>query len=191
MILRNKKFSTRIELASYTEYAHNEGVKQKYLKWLDDLEVVKLINVPELLIPKKIDFIEASFDRFTQSNSIGFFIRTIENGDIIGNVKLSEINLHKRSANDGIMIGEKDWWGKGIFYEAFLLLLDYGFNVLGLHRITGGCNVNNKGIPKILEKIGYKKEGELRDSDYINGEFSNHLIYGIKREEFLDHIKSL
>jgi RimJ/RimL family protein N-acetyltransferase len=184
MILRNNLFSDRIELVSYSEL-------RQYLKWLEDLDVVKYLNVEDLLIPKGLEFIEQSFERFTQKDSIGFFIRVIKTGEVIGNVKLSNINHYKRSANDGIMIGEKDWWGKGIFYEAFLLLLDYGFNTLGLNRITGGCNVNNLGIPKTLERIGYKKEGELRHADYINGEYSNHLIYGIKREEFLNHISSL
>jgi len=138
-----------------------------------------------LLKPKGLEFIEESFDRFTRLESQGFFIRYLPDHTFVGTAKLDAISKHTRSAWDGIMIGDKRYHGKGLAGQVYSELLNYAFNKLGLNRVNGGCNENNVPMIKTFERLGYSLEGRLRQADYIDGEFSDHLYFGILRKDFL------
>lgn len=183
MIIRNL-LNKDIELHSFEIYRNDEIIKKKYFEWLEDLNVTSLISSEELIMPKRFDFVESSFDRFTQKNCIGFYIKYNPDDKLVGTLKLDSISFYKRSAWDGVMIGEKEYQGMGIAYAAYQIILCYGFSILGLRKINGGCNENNQAMIKIFKKIGYQKEGTLRQVDYINGRYSDHLLFGILRGEF-------
>ena len=173
-----------VELISYEHYRCDELIREKYFTWLENLQVTNLISSPDLLLPKKKDFIDQSFDRFIQKTAVGFFIRYKPDDVIVGTIKLDQISFFKRNAMDGIMIGEPIYYGKGIACQAYRIVLEYAFNILGLERIYGGCNERNIGMIKVYERLGYAKEGILRKNDYINGEYTDHFLYGILKEEF-------
>lgn len=185
MILRNL-LEPDVELHSFELYRNDEKLAARYFDWLEDLTVTNLISSQELILPKTFSFIDSSFKRFTTSNSIGFFIKHNPTDKVVGSAKLDQVSFFKRTAWDGIMIGEKDHYGKGIGHKTYKILLAYGFSILGLNKITGGCNEHNKAMIKIFQNIGYHKEGKLRQTDYINGEYSDHLLFGILRQEFLE-----
>jgi RimJ/RimL family protein N-acetyltransferase len=84
-----------------------------------------------------------------------------------------------------IIFGNTNYQNKGIAYQTYRILLAYGFHILGLERIYGGCNEQNIAMIKVYAKLGYK-EGVLRRNDYINGGYSDHLLFGILKEEFLE-----
>ena len=183
MILKNH-FDNDVELHSFEIYSHDDKLKEQYFRWLDDLEVTILISSNDLILPKNYTYIENSFERFTTKNCIGFFIKHNPSDKIVGTAKLDQISYYNRSGWDGIMIGEKDMQGKGIGTKVYKILLSYGFSVIGLHKIMGGCNENNTPMIKIFERLGYKREGIFRKTDYINGEYSDHIIFGIFKDEF-------
>lgn len=185
MILRNL-LEPDAELHSFELYRDDEKLKARYFEWLEDLDVTNLISSQELILPKTFSFIDSSFKRFTSEHSIGFFIKHKPTEKIVGTTKLDQISFFKRTAWDGIMIGEKDYRGKGIGYKTYKILLAYGFSILGLNKINGGCNEHNTAMIKIFQNIGYQQEGKLRQSDFVNGEYSDHLIFGILRHEFFD-----
>ncbi len=186
MILAEKNKNSVIELISYSVLHDDSMLIDKYHKWLEDIDVVRFIGSEQLLFPKQKDFIAGSFKRFTGENAIGFFIRYVPNDVFIGTTKLDQISYFHRSAWDGIMIGEKEYWGKGLGFHVYRLLLAYAFQVLGLNRVTGGCNEHNIPMIKTFEKSGYVQEGKLRKKDFINGSYSDHLYFGILRNEFIE-----
>lgn len=183
MLLKNLN-EPDVELHSFETYRNDETLAARYFEWLEDLSVTNLISSEELILPKTFSFIADSFKRFTSKNSIGFFIKHNVTDKMVGTAKLDQISFFKRTAWDGIMIGEKDYFGKGIGYKTYKLLLAYGFSILGLNKIAGGCNEHNVAMIRIFKKIGYREEGRLRQADYINGEYSDHLVFGILRQEF-------
>jgi RimJ/RimL family protein N-acetyltransferase len=73
----------------------------------------------------------------------------------------------------------KDYWGKGIATEASMAIRDYGFNVLGLKRIVGITNPENKGSIRVFEKIGLKFKHIAR---YYK---TDVLYYSIERKEII------
>ena len=186
MILAEKDDNV-IELISYEHFKGDALISEQYFRWLENLRVTNLISSPDLILPKKKAFIEESFERFTHKNTIGFFIRYVPEDTIIGTTKLDQISFYKRNAMDGIMIGEPEYFGKGIARKTYRIVLAYAFNILGMERIYGGCNEHNMAMIKTYEKLGYTKEGTLRGNDYINGEYSDHFLYGILKQEFIEH----
>ena len=154
---------------------------------MNDTSVTKSLASPALnSTDKDQDFIEQSFIRFTQPDCQGFFIQSLEDRTFIGTAKLDNISMHTGSAWDGIMIGDKSYQGKGLAPSVYRLLLGYAFSELQLRRISSGCNSKNIAMIKTFERIGYKQEGRLREADFIDNEYSDHLYFGIFKDEFLE-----
>ena len=176
---------TEILLRSFKSQENNEQLKSKYLSWLNDKENTRLIGskiLHETMLDK--EYIEESFCRFSSKTCHGFFIYSKDAGEYIGTAKLDKINTESMTAEDGIMIGEKRFQGKGYGYRTYDLILKYAFEKLKLRKITGGCNIKNLGMRKIFENSGYTKEGRFRGVDWVEGEWCDHLYYGIYREEY-------
>ena len=173
-----------IELISYTSERDNLSLKKLYLSWLNDTSVTESIASPELNSKKDMSFVEESFVRFSQKDCKGFFIYYVPEKVFIGTTKLDSISPHNLSAWDGIMIGNKFFQGRGIAPKVYKILLSFAFDNLKLRRISSGCNSNNIAMIKTFLHIGYTREGCLRKADNIGGAFSDHLYFGILREEF-------
>ncbi|MEK3990379.1 MULTISPECIES: GNAT family N-acetyltransferase [Robertmurraya] len=78
----------------------------------------------------------------------------------------------------------KPYWGQGYGTEAAKALLRYGFEVLQLNRIYAQSFTTNPGSWRIMEKIGLKYEGTLRQHASRFGEYYDLAQYGILKEEF-------
>jgi len=70
-----------------------------------------------------------------------------------------------------------DHWRKGIMKEAIKAVVDYGFQVLGLHSIEAMLSPENIASSSVLESTGFVKEGHLKESFYFNGKFTDTAIY--------------
>ncbi len=169
------------------EFSKENLYDQKYFSWLRDIEVVKYLYRIEYLIPIQFEKIESYVQSLWKSENDCFFaIYTKETNEFIGTLKIGHINWRSGVADLGIMIGEKKYWGKGIATDALKIALNYSFNILGLRKITAGTPEINKGFIKCAEKVGFKKEGILRKQLYLSGEFVDHILFGILKEEFFD-----
>ncbi len=184
MILYDKNFAD-IQLASFASRREDAALREAYLGWLNDMEVVRPMAAPALLGQKGPEFVEQSFERFTRPECRGFFIRWVPDDVFIGTAKLDAISEHTRSAWDGIMIGDRRYQGRGLARRVYGVLLAHAFGELGLNRVSGGCNERNVPMIQTFERLGYTLEGRLRQADRIGGEFCDHLYFGILRGEFL------
>ena len=70
-------------------------------------------------------------------------------------------------------------WGRGYMSEALLALLDYGFSELKLNRIEADVDPRNVASAKTLERLGFKREGLLRERWIVGGEVSDSAMYGL------------
>ncbi len=94
-----------------------------------------------------------------------------ETWQMIGNCAFDTINWQARSAEFGIMIGEKSYWNQGYGTEAVRLLTHYGFNTLNLHRIYLHVFANNPRAIHAYEKAGCTEEGRERQAQFMEGQF--------------------
>ena len=110
-------------------------------------------------------------------------IERMEDSRLIGTCTLFRISEQCRRAEVGYALGS-DAWGRGYMHEALLALLEYGFSELGLNRIEADIDPRNQGSARSVERLGFKKEGHLRERWIVNGEVSDSAMYGLLRSEW-------
>ncbi len=121
-------------------------------------------------------------------NDEGFSFLTFAKADdrMIGGLGITNV---RRGVAQMASIGY--WTGRpfvrrGYMTEAVKAALEFGFSQLGLHRIEAACIPTNIASKGLLEKIGFRAEGEARNYLRINGEWRDHLLYAILREDLRD-----
>ena len=89
-----------------------------------------------------------------------------------------------RSWEFRILIGHPDYLGKGIGTEVTRMVVDWGFKRLNAHRIWLGCSAENLGAIKCYEKVGFKREGVLREEIWSQGKYVDAVRYSILEGEW-------
>ena len=67
--------------------------------------------------------------------------------------------------------------------RALKLLMPFVFRTLGLHRIEAACLIGNDASRKLLQRAGFRQEGLARRYLLINGEWADHLLFALLKEE--------
>ena len=75
-------------------------------------------------------------------------------------------------------------WGQGFATEAVSALLDHGFDALDLNRVEADIDPRNAASARTLERLGFSREGLLRERWIVNGEISDSAIYGLLKREW-------
>ncbi len=121
-------------------------------------------------------------ERFDKGESAVFAI--VHRGErfLVGAVGL-EINRKNENAEMGYWVG-KPYWNNGYCTEAARHILDYGFTVLGLNRVYARHMTRNPDSGRVMQKIGMKYEGCLRQSIKKWDKFEDMNIYGILRSDY-------
>lgn len=70
-------------------------------------------------------------------------------------------------------------WGQGVATEAAQAIVNYGFSELKLHRISSWCIADNTASARVLEKVGLRPEGRLRDNEYFKDRWWDTLLFGM------------
>lgn len=83
-----------------------------------------------------------------------------------------------------MLIGEKQWWGKGVATEAIKAIINYGFTECDIEKIEAGCYQSNKGSLSAFQKVGFKIEGRTRASWLLEGKREDGVRLGIIKSEF-------
>jgi ribosomal-protein-alanine N-acetyltransferase len=151
------------------------------VRWFNDLQVNRT-----LLLEDNLDLEETLkwFDEHGDDDSRREFIIESKQGKQIGITGLVHINYKHGTAECYCVIGEKTYWGKGIGTEVHTLLIDWGFKNLGLHKIWADIRAENVAIIKVIEKLGFKVEGTLREEKYIKCKRIDVVRIGLLRDEF-------
>lgn len=103
-------------------------------------------------------------------------------GAFIGVCGLCYVDQHNRSAEISYYVGDKRWGGK-YDKEIIRLLLKYGFEELGLHRIHSESYVF-AADRSIEDECGFKREGVRRDVVFRHGRFWNSVTFSILEDEW-------
>lgn len=151
---------------------------KNFCRWLSDHEVTKFLEIYEKSPPKLKEEREFIRKKKKSKNSAQFSIDT-KDGTHIGTIALDKIDPYNKRAIFGIFIGDKKYWGQGMGTEAGKMIVDYGFKKLRLRRIfLHVYDFNIRGY-KSYQRIGFKKEGVLREHRFRNGHFHDEIIMGI------------
>src|SRR5450756_1632588 len=107
-------------------------------------------------------------------------VERVEDQALIGICTLFNLNEKCRSAELGYGL-LSDAWGKGYMNEALVALLDYGFSEIKLNRVQAEIDPENTDSAKSLERVGFTKEGQLRENCIVNGVLADSALYGLLR----------
>jgi len=127
------------------------------------------------------------FDKINQDNSIHMFsISRLEDNKLLGCCGLTYIDWKNRNADLSLYIGFKESYidQKGYAKEASLLLFDYGFNELGLHKIWTEIYEYDERKLDLYKRIGFKKDGILRDNNYHDGNWWDSIMLSVLEQEY-------
>ncbi|GHO42224.1 N-acetyltransferase [Ktedonospora formicarum] len=104
-------------------------------------------------------------------------------GQLIGNAGIRMKTMDDREADIGYELDPR-YWGYGYATEIAHALLLYGFRELGLHRIWAWCIAENTASAHVLEKIGMRQEGRLRENRWMKDRWWDTLLYSILEHEW-------
>jgi len=122
--------------------------------------------------------------QYKQDDHMNLAIVVADGDRHIGNCGFNAIDSVNRSAVFGIMIGETDTWGQGYGPEASRLIIEYGFEELGLHRIELDVFSHNAGAIRAYEKTGFIREGVKRESYFRHGVYHDTIQMSILESEW-------
>ncbi|SDK93279.1 Protein N-acetyltransferase, RimJ/RimL family [Nocardioides sp. YR527] len=102
----------------------------------------------------------------------------------VGWCTLNSWNPEFRSASLGYCLARAGW-GQGIATEAVGALLEWAFDTLDLNRVQAEADTRNAPSARVLEKLGFRLEGTLREDCVVNGDVSDSWVFGLLRREWL------
>ncbi len=106
---------------------------------------------------------------------------------MLGITSLHRIDWARRCAGVGYWI-RSSAWGHGFATEATQATIEHAFRDLGLHRLEVHIAPENRASLRVVEKLGFRREGLARESELIDGRYADHIQYSLLRsDEFEAH----
>ncbi|MBE4146279.1 GNAT family N-acetyltransferase [Vibrio parahaemolyticus] len=144
-----------------------------------DNEVMKYWNTePWVSVDEAKTFITNSVRAMDSNTEVILGIYLKSTGQLLGKIMLFSFAKESRRAEIGFGVS-RDCWGKGIVLEAGSALIEHAFHTLKLRRIEAEIDPDNIASGKTLERLGFVKEGYLRQRWEVNGVVSDSAIYGL------------
>ena len=149
-----------------------------------DPEVMRYWSTPPLAdrnaASKLVSEIHESFKR---RELLRWGIALRKDDTLIGSVTLFHPDFTHRRAEIGYALGRAHW-GQGYMHETLKAVLTYAFEVLEFHRIEADVDPRNVASIRTLERLGFQREGYLRERWQVNGEIQDALFYGLLRPDW-------
>lgn len=102
---------------------------------------------------------------------------------VIGNCTLWNFHRQNRRAEVGYVLA-RPYWGQGYMREAMCAMIDFAFGEMHLNRLEADIDPRNAASAKILERLGFRREGLLRERWIVGEEVSDSALYGLLAAEW-------
>lgn len=144
----------------------SSDVNENYLSWFNDEQVTQFLEAKNLTKQSVIEYIEHG--KNTKLYYM-FAICDAVTNEHIGNLKIGPID-HKHKTSDLVtVIGNKNYWGKGVATEAIKLGNQMAFDEFAIRKLTGGMYSDNVASLKAYTKAGWVIEGYLKGHYVLDG----------------------
>ncbi len=154
------------------------------IEWRKDDRIWEMLGGPKYFVSEAYEkkWVE---NTIFNSKDVKLAICLKENNKYIGNVYMTNIDEINRSCHSHILIGDKEYWGKGYAREALMKAIEYMFKERNIHRIQANVLESNMQSLKMHKKCGYVIDGLLRESVFKDGRYQNQYVLSLLKEEFL------
>lgn len=160
-----------------------------YYRWLCDQNVVRYIGRAELIngisFPEITDYVE---QLWTNKYCNFFAVFNSVDDKFIGTAKvnsLTERGLRRDIADVGIMIGEREYRGKGLSSDILRATSVFAFDVLNARKLSAGAYAINIPVIKAFLRIGYKIDGTLRQQLQVEDRYCDHVLMSCFKDELI------
>lgn len=174
----------------YTERVRLRGVERedlpRFVRWFADPEVrAGLLMYLGMSLAREERWFEETLQRPQDEQPLAIDVRTgRDQWEHIGSCGLHKIDWRNRSAELGIVIGEKRYWNQGLGTEVIHLLLAHAFETLNLGRVSLQVFEDNPRAQHTYEKAGFVLEGRLRRAEFRRGSYRDVRVYSVLQEEW-------
>ena len=149
------------------------------LAFFSDPRVMRYWSTPPWAgIEQARAFIERSRDAMRTGEALRLGLERIDDARLIGQCTLFDFVRPSRRAEIGYSMAAEAW-GQGFMDEALRALLDHGFGALQLNRIEADIDPRNAASARSLERLGFTREGLLRERWIVDGEVSDTALHGL------------
>ena len=157
----------------------------RFVAWLNDPEVRHgLAMYLPLSQVEEEQWFENVLKRERDEQPLVIEVEGQDGCTMIGNSGFFNIDWRNRSAELGIVIGDKAYWNKGYGTEVMRLLLHHGFTTLNLHRIFLRVFEGNPRAIRAYEKAGFVHEGRMRQAEFRDDKYLDVLLMSVLRPEW-------
>jgi ribosomal-protein-alanine N-acetyltransferase len=132
--------------------------------------------------------IEHTLQAYRDGSALRFAVVLKETGAMIGYVNLYAFHDTNRRCDIGYALASIHW-GRGYLPEALRALIAHGFDALGLNRIEADIDPRNEASAKVLEKLGFEREGYMKERWIVNGEVCDTAFYGLLKSNWNSRIE--
>jgi ribosomal-protein-serine acetyltransferase len=149
----------------------NREYLREWLPWLDRMRTVEDTKA----------FIEMTQRQLVENRGFQTAIRW--RGRLAGIIGQHKVDWASRSTAIGYWLAE-DAQGRGIMTTCCKAYIEHSFDAMQLHRIEIRCATENKKSRAIPERLGFRKEGVVRDAEWLYDHFVDHVVYGLLEPEW-------
>ena len=173
LILEGVRIILRDHIISDLEDMHEWISDNKIMRFLPGMKTSSIDETKNRLIESIEESLKSNRKKY-------FFAVLLKTGEIIGDAGFTVLckNEDGGIANIGYFL-KKQFWGNGYGTEAASLMIQYCFEKIKLHKVTAGCDAENRSSEQVMIKCGMKKEAEYKRHVLINGEWRDRLEYAI------------
>jgi ribosomal-protein-alanine N-acetyltransferase len=149
-----------------------------------DPEVMRYWSFPAFRARSQAEqFMATIRQAFAARTSVLWGIVRREDDVLLGTCRLFHFESEHRRAEIGFALRRGDW-GRGLASEAVAAVLDFAFGPLDLIRIEADADPRNERSIRLLERLGFRREGLLRNRYIVAGEVQDTLFLGLLREDW-------
>ncbi len=150
-----------------------------------DPQVMRYWSTPPLVdMNAARELLSEIHDSARQGTFLKWGIARISDNLLIGTATIYNLDLSNGRAEIGYALG-REHWGHGYMNETLNALLGYAFEELNLRRLEADVDPRNAASIRSLERLGFKKEGFLRERWHIAGEIQDALFFGLIKREWV------
>lgn len=151
-----------------------DDITEEYVSWLNDSAVVRFSNQRFLLHTQtsSLQYLKS----FAGTENLFLSVRLRDTEVPIGTITAYRAMFHQ-TADIGILIGNRNFWGRGIGLDAWTTLMDYLLGPVRLRKVTGGTLRCNVGMARIMERAGMQLEAVRREQEIVEGQPQDVLYY--------------
>jgi RimJ/RimL family protein N-acetyltransferase len=156
----------------------------------DDQVTRYLLSPSMATLEEAEESIRRKLDYYERGEAFQLAVEERATQTVVGTVTLFHIVAESKRAEIGYVLG-KQHWGRGLMREAVEALVEVALSKLDFNRLEADIDPRNAASAKLLEHLGFQREGLLREREIAKGEVTDTAYYGLIKSDWLKRAESV